>query len=89
MRDSRKYSRFDVGFECHLKKTATGGYKALLDDLSFGGARVLMDDVTPFGIGDLCELALNGNQVDVSIIHNCTVIWIDCENGKIGLSFIP
>ena len=86
MGDSRKYSRFNVGFECHLRVNANVTFKAFLYDLSYGGARVLVDDVAPFQRGDLCELILNNTLTDCNTIHNSKVIWVD--SGKMGLSFL-
>ena len=85
MENSRKFSRFNVGFECQLRVNTNNSYKALLYDLSFGGARVLVDDVFNFRSGVLCELVLNGKQMDLPVIQNSKVIWVDSE--KIGLSF--
>jgi len=86
MDDCRKFSRFNVGFECYLRGNTNVTFKAFLYDLSYGGARVLVDDVSPFQRGDLCELVLNDIQVNVPLIHNSKVIWVD--SGKMGLSFL-
>ena len=57
----------------------------MLVDLSLSGVRVLVDDVTPFNVGDSCELMLRGKIENDSRKHFCDVIHV--ETGKIGLKF--
>ena len=86
MENSRKFSRFNVGFDCLLRDNANKTYKAFLYDLSYGGAGILVDDFTPFKCGEVCELLLSRMQSGSPIIHNCKVAWVNSR--KMGLEFL-
>ena len=85
MDDRRTHTRSKLELNCHLKGNVGDTYEASLDDISLSGALILVNDVTPFQIGDSCELMLGGISEGVSIKHHCIVVRNDA--GNIGLKF--
>jgi c-di-GMP-binding flagellar brake protein YcgR len=85
MDDRRKHTRTKLEIKCHLKGHVGDFCEASLDDISLSGALILVNDVSPFQIGDSCELTLGGITEGVSIKHYCKVVRVGTRN--IGLKF--